>query len=640
MANFPTYSFSEDSVEVRFREQRMSDSVGRRCFALPHGVYVGYEPQVQSGSQVLSLAIDSRVGFSSLKVGSQSLPVQVDVFTKETVTLNFTGHTQFPVFVIARADCAKDSHTQGRILTRTAGAAGPQEINICKVDKPDADLTLDVSIPASRHLPVAHEGQAFGYMLPGSAEDIIFAQSVTAEVIRSRYSLATPDPLPPTPPPAGQKLNDRLALDLSADYLASQMGLRNNILVANAKTLPAGGSSANVSGSFAGTSREFEPKMTLAPGGSESAEGAITAPADAVRNVCFLVNDATGLRVIDAGRHPVYGRLSASAVTPFSGTITFTNAQTAVVGVATSFQTELEVGDIIVGDDGVWYEIEAIPSQTDLELSAAYQGVTVAGVGSSYRRYTLSFFSRGTGSEAVHTLAEPVNMRFFFSAWNRVDRPAFDAIAFMHRTGERPVLGEASGTLAGRILLAAAGAKAGAIRTVTDDQVSVGDNFHTLNFSADNAVVTPAGTGVANVVVQGDQGPLGPGSIEGPQGPIGTAGPGMIQCIPFVVSSDLAHDPGGPLSPEIPGVIGLGGSGKQGTYTVDFSATTPTLAGEIVHAVGGFALLRAGGDILGYWYDAAAWRIDSIVKTGPLVVTLTYSLGGASSARFFIGACV
>ena len=626
-------------MEVRFREQRMSESVGRRCYGLPRGVYVGYEPQVQSGSQVLSLAIDSRVGFSSLKVGSQSLPVQVDIFTKETVTLNFTNHTQFPVYVIARADYSRDAHTQGRILTRATGADGPQEINICKVDKLAANLVIDTAVPSSRHLPVAYEGQAFGYMLPGAAEDIIFAQSVTAEVIRSRYSLATPDPLPPTPPPSGQKLANRLALDLSADYLASQMGLRNNILVGNAKALPAGGSSANVSGSFASTSREFEPQMTLAPGGSESAEGAITAPADVVRNICFLINETTGLRIIDADRHPVYGRLSASVVVPISGTLTFTNAQTTVLGSSTAFQTELEVGDIIVGDDGVWYEIEATPSQTELELSAAYQGVTVAGASSSYRRYTLSFFSRSTGSEAPHTLSAPVNMRFFFPAWNRTDRPAFDALAFMHRIGERPVVGLSSGTLAGRIRLAAAGAKAGAIRTVTDDQVAIGSNFHTLNFSADNAVITPAGTGVANVVVQGDQGPLGPGSIEGPQGPIGIPGAGLTACVPFAVSTDLVYDPGGADSPDIPGVVGLGGSGKQGTFTVDFSTNTPPLADPIVHCVGGFAMYKSTGDFGGYWHPGTAFRIDSIVLTPPSTVTLTYSIGSATIVRFFLGAC-
>lgn len=622
MANFPTHSFSEDNVEVRFRERRLSESVSRRCYGLPRGVYVGYEPQVQGGSLVLSLAIDSRVGFSSLKVGSQSLPVQVDIFTKESVTLNFTGHTQFPVFVIARADYARDVHTQGRILTRATGATGPQEINICKVNKPSADLVVDVTLPANRHLPVAYDGQAFGYMLPGAAEDIIFAQSVTAEVIRARYSLATPDALPPTLPPTGQLLADRLVLDLSADYLAAQMGLRNNVLVGNAKSLPAGGNSANVSGSFASTSREFEPKLTLDGGGSESTEGAITAPTDVVRNVCFLIKETTGERIIDADRHPVYGRLGFSSG-PLSGTFLFTNAQVAVVGTATLFLTELEVGDIILGDDGVWYEVESVPDNFNLELSAAYQGVTVAAASSSYRRITLSFFSRGTGAEVAHTLADPVNMRFFFSAWNRTDRSAFDALAFMHRTGERPVLEEASGSVAGRIRLAAAGSKAGAIRTITDAQVAIGANFHTLNFSANNAVITPAGTGVANIDVPGDQGPLGDGSLVGPQGSPGVPGTGFIRSEPFVLSDPI-----------------LGGAGS---FTVDFAAifepgATP-FSTPLTHVVGGFAGFRSNGTYFGQWHQQQAFEMTDVVHVSDFVARVDYSLGVESNGRFFIGVC-
>lgn len=582
----------------------MSEAVSRRL--LPRGVYTGFVPQVSAGSMVLTLAVDDRVRFSSLKVGSQSGPAQVDIFTKEDVTLNFTNHAQFPVYVIARADYARDAHTQARILTRATGATGPQEINICKVDKPAADLIVDTTVPDARHLPVAFSGQAFGYMLPGAAEDIVFAQSVTDEVIQARDNVATP----PAPPAAD--LATRLALDLAASYLAAQLGLRNNALVGNAKIVPATATSVNVSGSFASTSREFEPKMNIVPGGSETIEGAITAPTDAARNLCFLVNEVTGHRVLDADRHPIYGRLEFVSG-PTTGTAQFENAQTTVQGSGTLFQDEYQDGDIILGADTNWYEIASRLSQTELELTSAYLGPDASGWTVSFRRFTLAFRTRGTGIEVVHVLIDPVNMRFFFPAWNRADRSVFDALAFMHKVGERPVLGESTDAIAGRIRLAIAGAKAGAIHTVNSGQASIGNNFHTLNFSADEATLVKTGTGVASVVVQGDQGDPGPGAIVGPPGPVGTAGIGL-QLLNSFESNGTLYTAG------------------TNTMTIDFAAGSPPMSGSLRHIVGGFARISSSG-VIGL---TESWRIDDIFING-LLGNIQFTLTGTSTAKFFLG---
>lgn len=614
MSSFPGYSFAAESVSVRFREQRVSEALSTRWLGLPRGVYSGFTPQVSAGSQILTLAADSRVGFSSLKVGAQSFPVQVDIFTKGSVTLNFSGHTQYPIFVIARADYARDTHTRARIFTRTTGASGPQEINICQVDKPNDDLVVDASVPASRHLPVAFQGQAFGYMLPGAAEDIVFAQTTTAEVSRARYSIATPDALPPTPSPVGQLLADRLALDLAADYLAAQIGLRCNSIVGNAKIVAASSTSVNVSGSFASTAREFEPKITIAAGGNETTEGAIVSPDN--RNICFLVDDVSGHRVIDADRHPVYGRLGAASAA-ITGTLDFQNAQTTVMGSGTNFTGELEVGDIILGADGSWYEVAALTAADELELSTAYLGADVAGVSSSYRRFTLLFYTRASGAEVSHALVEPVTMRFFFPAWFRADRSIFDALAYMKRVGERPALGGATDATAGRIQLAVSGSKAGAIHTIRSSLVSVGSNFHTLNFSAANAAITPAGTGVANITVPGDRGINGVGADTGDKGLDGPAGVGGQQLNSFETNGTL-YPPG------------------SSTMTIDFSSgVTPTLSGNISHVVGGFARFSAT-----VWGNAEGWKITNIWKSGALTASISFTLSGNSHAKFFLGASV
>ena len=626
MPSFPSATISPENVAVRFRETRFTEAVNRRWYGLPRGVYVGWTPQVTPGSLVLTLATDTRLGFSSLKVGAQSTPVQVDVFTDSAVTLNFTGHTQFPVYVIARADYAAKAPTRGRVITRTTGAAGPQEINLCKVDLVSADLVVDVTVPSSRHLPVAFQDQAFGFMLPGSKENLVFAQTATAEVTTARDDLKTPGL-----PPPGQLLADRMALDFSAEFLASQLGLRNITLTSNVHQVGVGVSQINVGASMIETAREFAPNIDLAPGGSESAEGVIVDPDP--RNVCFVVDNVSGHRPIDAARQPVHGRLESTNPTLTAGTLAFQNAQINVQGTGTTFVSDgLQPGDTLLGADGKYYAVALVNGETDLDLANAYQGVGITGYAFAtgvIRRWELLFSSFSSGAEASHTFTGTAAIRFFFPAWFRMDVPVFDAFLLMQKIGQRPVLPEATNTVAGRIKLAVAGAKAGAIFQVQNNLAAIGFNYHTLNFTADNAAIGPgaiesAGTGVANIVVTGDTGANGPGSITGPDGPTGNPGKGLGALSEF--RKDVEKGPGG--------------LGHVSVF--DFSSGVKPLGGDIAHFVVGFALYK--GPVI--WGNDGRFKINSAIKTGPLQITVNYDLAGPpgfspqTSTKIYCGASV
>ena len=615
MPSFPSTALDPANVKMAFREAVVSEAINLRHMGLPRGVYRGWVPTVTPGSKVLTFDVDPVLGYSSLKVGALSTRVQVDIFADTPVTLDFTDHTSYPVYVIARADFAREQATQARIFTRSSGPVGPQEVALCLVDRPGDDLTVDVTVPGRRQPPLAFQGQAFGYMQQGASDDIAFAQSVTTEVIIARDDIKNPGP-----PPPGQLLADRLAIDLAADFLADQLGLRQVTMVGNAGVVGAGAATANFSGSFASQHRELPPALDVPPGGSELAEGAVQSPDD--RAIVMLIDDTTGQRPVDGDRHPIYGKLEF-ATAALTGTLSFVQAATTVSGVGTLFLTELEVGDIILGADGLYYEVESLTSDTELELSLAYQNTTATGVASSYRRWTVRFFSRGTGVEAAINLPDPVNMRIFFSAFWRTDRSIFDGTVFMKRTGERPVLPEATDAIRGRIRTAIAGGQSGAIHTISAAGAAIGGgpNFHTLNFTGTNASVTDAGGGQANIVVPGEPGPSGPGATPGPPGATGSPGPGANALNAFEASGQL-------------------GPGGTHFHSVDFTGATPPLATNLVHAVCGIAQYRATG-----WGVPDQWEITNFTVVGT-VATMNIDLENGGVGPFlattigFLGASI
>ena len=615
MASFPTFQFTKDNVKVRFLEPTVSKSTNQRFLGLPRGVYVGFRPTVTSGSPILTLARDPRLGFSTLKVGASSVVVQVDVFTAQDVQINFTGHTQFPVFVIGRADYTTETPTQGRILTRATGPSGPQEVGICVVSKPGTDLVVSQTVPGQRQPPLAFTGQATGFMYPGATDDIVFAQSATAEVVYARQSLKVPG----APPPL-RRLADRLTLDLGAPYLGDLTGLRTITVQGNAQIVPAATGSVNVSSSFGEITRQDLPALTIEAGGSEVAEGAITAPIDPNdRNVCFVVNATTGQRTITAGESPIYGRLSylTGAVTP--GTLAFTNAGTTVVGTFTGFPGVLQVGDLILGADSKFYAVTSFTDATHLVIAPAYQGTSASGVSSTFRRFTLNLFTRETGAELAATLPSATNLRFFFPAWFRTDRPVFDATALMKKIGERAVEDIATDTVKGRALVAVGGGKVGSVYQVKSNAIPLGaTNFHTLNFTAPGASITTSG-GQANIAVTGPPGPPGAGAVIGPTGTI----PG-----PPAAGFNNFNPGGTAVSGQISGALN---APSGSTFTVDFALLSPVL-GPVVHASAGLAGFESTG------WTGALFRIASVGVVGTMV-TVGYQTDVNAKVRLFVGAC-
>lgn len=609
MPAFPNYSVDKQFVKARFLEPRGSESVNTRNLGLPRGVYLGYVPSVSPGSLVLSLLPDPCCGFSVLKVGASATKTQIDVISPTTIELDFTGHSVWPVYVLGRGDYQPLRATQGRILTRATGAVGPQEVAICRVDLIAGNLVVDTTIPTNRQPPLAFAQQGVGYMYEDATTDIVFAQSATAEVIQARD-----DETNPGPPPVSQRLAGRLAIDLSGSHISSKLGRKSVTVIGNARTVTAGATSMNASDSFSAVTRQFPPATTFVPSGNETTTGAITAPGDTVRNVAFLVEEATGLRLETSTGGPVYGRV-VYATSIGAGTYTFTNASTTVTGVGTLFTSQLQVGDLLLAPSGDYYAVAAIANDTSLTITTAFTGTTALGA-VFYRRYTINFFSRTTGVEAPYALPQTTNIRPFFSVWAELKDSLFDASIFMKKIGETPNVPSATDAVSGLVKLAVGGGLAGAIYQITNAQASIGgSNFHTLNFSAINASVVNAGGGVANISVPGNPGPPGPGAVPGPPGPTGPPGTGANARNTWEVS---------PL-------YGPGGSGH--TFTVTFSAATPSFAGNVAHLVGGVALSDP--------FPFFSYRITSITKlgnTGTIVMDLS-GLSNLTQGKVFLGGC-
>lgn len=270
-------------------------------------------------------------------------------------------------------------------------------------------------------------------------------------------------------------------------------------------------------------------------------EGAVTGLAGAAteRNVVLLIGTTTGRQPLDANSVPTFGRLiygPGGAASPgehtLTGTLNFTNGNTAVTGVGSSFNTEVQIGDIIEGADGRFYEVENVIGATNMSLTATkpYLGPTAAGSASRRRRrFLIEFRAVAAGVEASTSM--PIGTyRPFFPTWLSCERSNFDAFSAANAPGGAD-LPDASTTVKGVALNAAAGTPLiGAIRTIQNAAAPVGlGNFHTINFSGGATAGAP---GVLNVNLS--TGPAGP---TGPTGPTGPPGPGFTQNTTSAISS-------------------------------------------------------------------------------------------------------
>ena len=611
MPPFPTATLGRDYVKTRFLEPSLPEAMDQRHRGMPRGVYLGYSPYAAPGSNVLQLLSDPFHGFSMLKVGGDGV-AQIDIFTNQTITLDFTGHTFWPIYVLATSNYAAGRTTSAKIFTRATKAVGLNEVLICKVNRSGSDLVIEIDVPTNRQPPLAFAGQRFGFMGLGSIANLSTAVSIGAEVVTARTSLYTG---------VHASLKSRIDDDVSGSSLATRLGLTLQHIVGNAYS-GVTGASWNVSGSFAETNRQFNPKITFEANGTETQSGVITAPSDAVRNVAFLIDDLTGNRIVDETSpstatptlNPIYGRLSyLTGSNGIGKQIYYVSASDNVTGVGNPFSV-LQQGDIVQAPPkppavvGKFYELKTIIDGNTAVLGAAFDGNNGFVDNSTWRRFTLSFFNLS----GAYTIPTAKTIRLSFPVFVRLDQSVFDGLLYMRKTAELPGVPSATTTVAGKVLQATAGANAGTV-SAENTTAPVGSNFHTLNFTLGGA--TNAGAGVANVSVPGVTGPAGANSAVGPRGPTGSAGAGYLLSIPFKRGPTVT-------APFV---------GSSWTY--DFAADGFV---SIAALTGGFAQITLAQGNGNYF------QIDSFTPASPSAtegtIVMSSNFGGATYA-LFLGAC-
>lgn len=549
---FHTVKVPAESIKFRYGERYISEAANKKFLGIPRGVYLGFIPSF-SGN-LLHLDPDPIYGVSLARLNSSDgTNHPLDVLIEDRITLDFTGHNVFHVYVVLRVKGALGLPHSAEIITQTAAPVDPTEIKLCVVTAIGAVAYDD---PANRDSPYAHSSAplGFGFMRDGAVEQLLAAVDMVAEIEAAREDLT--GFIHPT-------LADRLTADASGAAVAQRLA-KETIAVRGIDfvvTSPA--STFNVSASFSAFHRSLaglELPETFAGFASEDRIGAITngtlpdpAPAGAVsdeqRNVCAVVDATTLARFVADDQTVAYGRLRCSEIS-LTGSVQTTTGLTAVTGVGTLFLSEVQVGDIIELANGDFIEVASIADDLNLTLSqpATASNTTTATV---RRRFLLEIVRRDGALDSdvtPYTLQSGTNVRFFFTAWRALDVGRFDAAHYLWQHFERPEVPDATTVLAGKALLATAApeGKAGAVWEVRRLGTRVGINhIHTIDFNG----VTDAGGGIANVTQRGPVGPPGnpgAGGAPGPVGPQGPTGQGFDISTPFVESSLFDHTALGP----------------------------------------------------------------------------------------------
>jgi hypothetical protein len=588
MPVYPTYNIPSAAVRFRFGERYISEAANRKFLGLPRGVYLGFVPTF-SGN-VLSLAPDQTYGVSLARLASQAdLLNPIDVFTTDTVTLDFSGHAVYPVNVVLKATGALGQPYSAEIVTQVAAPVQPTELLLGVVT---AANTIGADIPANRDHPFAYTNAplGFGFMPSGSVEDLLNAVAMITEVQDARTDLAgTTHP----------QLGDRLDADAAGPAVANRLGKEIRTISSETYTLATDSVTVAVSNSFANMHRTRAPLETIPGFGSESKLGAVTSGtplqfppagtfADSDRNVCAVFDTTTERRLLDSTRRPVFARLNLAEIT-LTGQLNFLATSPTVTGVGTLFSTQIEKGDIIEDGNGDFYEVASTPvSPTSLTLSTPAVN-TNSGTGRHRRRFTISFFVRaGISTENPHIVPSGTSLRFFFPMWDSLEIAQFDHLVELFRNHDGEPVVAATTLLPGKVLVeeGASGAKGGAIFRILDSGNVVGDgNFHAINFGA----AVDATGGVVNVTARGATGPQGTpaggGGGTGPEGPQGAQGVGFdyTKATFFVREAATRHAYWG-----TPRDVG---PNQNYSFTHTFTALT-----DLLFVTGGIALWAAVGD--------------------------------------------
>jgi hypothetical protein len=524
----PEHVFNPQEIHCRWNAHYASSEVNQKFLGIPLGIYFGFVPQVTAGSLILTLGIDPVFGVSFARTRSLLAEQEADVVFETPITLDFTGHDFVlnpTVYVKLKASVAVGQPTSAEVFTSGTGPAPLTEQLICVVTKPAADLVVTATEPANRSNPYAWASATYGYgfMKDSAVEQLLAAVDMVNEVAAARLDLD--GVTHPYNPPFDYGLDDRIGADLQPDAIASRLALFFRVVRSNAYTAAATTNVFDVSSSFAQTSRTFSPMISFNSGGNETTTGATTDGDIENRNICFVVNDATRERLIDADRLVLYGRLTA-ATTPLTGTITFTNAVAAIVGIGTLFLTELALGALVIGPDGQTYSVLTITDNFNVTLGSTYAGVTVVGATASRRVFTLTTYHIAGGVEIGHAITIATVFHFYFPAWVLLSDATFDAQNYMLSSGEEPPLPNAAVGVEGKVFLhpGTTGGLGGAVLSVKDAGSPVGSGVPVFGLDFTGAAV--GAPGVADISASGPVGPVGPGGgspgAPGPTGPTGT----------------------------------------------------------------------------------------------------------------------
>jgi len=402
MSSFPAAAFTKDNVKARWLAPYGSEELNKKALGEPRGVYVGATPSAVG--DLLSLLVDTTEGHTSIQIISSTSLAMITLTTEETIQLDFTGHTSFPVYVVAKANYQINAVSSATVETQLVAPNGRTEIGVCRVDSlsPMVIVTDPTVDAAARQRPFARSFQPFGYMPGGSVEDLEAATTSTAEVIAARTdTVAFVHP----------NLSDRLTADFTPARVAGNMGRESDLIQGNDYVTI--GNSQRMSSSFAKSSRTVKPDLDIIPGGSETITGAITeivvgsGTSDTVRNIVNIVDVSNGQRLIDkANGRPVFGRiLSDEILIPAALTFDITNT----VGTSINVSANVETGDLIEDLDGVYQEVVSV-SAINIVMTSSNTGTTgVSAVGAQgRRRFTTNLLTKSGGVETAHTIIREV----------------------------------------------------------------------------------------------------------------------------------------------------------------------------------------------------------------------------------------
>lgn len=611
----PGYTFPSENIKYRYGERYTSDATNKKFLGVPRGVYLGFTPSF-SGN-ILTLSPDTSYGVSLARLTSQDDSLYpVDVYSIEPITLDFTGHTVFPVNVVLRASGALGQPHSAELFTKTGSAADPTEILVCVVT---AIGTAVYDDPTNRDSPYAHASAplGFGFMKDGAVEELLAAVALTTEIGEARTDLTGT---------LQSSLDTRLEVDSAAAAMGSRLGKEIRTYQGVDVTVAVTGSTLNVSSSFAASARAaagLDPAEDIPGFATETTSGGVItsgilpedAPTgsatDSVRNVCAVVDVTAGTgnskRITDSLGSVAFGRLSLEEVT-LSGELTFDGTVNVVGDGSTLFTSEIQGGDIIEAPNGLYYEVATTPIVNNA-LTLTIAPPSGVSTGLLRRRFTLTMLTRDAnnpGEEDPYSVNAATDIRFFFPVWRALHLPQFTSFQELAKNHEETPVPLATTTIAGRALVATRTpelpeGKAGAVFSVFQGTLQRGqDHIHTIDFGSANL----ASPGVVDVTQRGATGPAGPDATGpagiGPAGPAGPTGPGINVYESFVESSEWFYQfwpAGSPVTwPGAPHPMagevgdGVGSGGATFSYIVNF-ANSPYFWDEVTVATCGIAQL-------------------------------------------------